>query len=81
MYLFWFTEMEKDRNGDSLGFRYGWLYPECISRVQETKTTYVIGVGKTDAFILPKRAILTEKDNRDFENIVQSKIHGRFMPM
>ena len=52
-----------------------------VYRVQETKTTYVIGVGKTDAVILPKRAILTEKDKRDFENIVQTNIHGRFMPM
>ncbi len=54
---------------------------EEVYRVQETRTTYVIGVGNTDAVILPKRAILTEKDKRDFENIVQSKIHGRFMPM
>ena len=54
---------------------------EEIYRVQETKTTYVIGVGRTDSIILPKRAILTEKDARDFENIVRSNIHGRFMPM
>lgn len=54
---------------------------EEIYRVQETRTTYVIGVGNVDAIILPKRALLTNKDVRDFEGMVQEHIHGRFMPM
>ncbi len=54
---------------------------EEIYRVQETKTTYVIGVGNTDAIILPRRAFLTDKQRRDFERIVQDHIQGRFLPM
>ena len=54
---------------------------EEIHRFQETADSYIIGVGSSDAVILPKRAILLNKDVRDFERFVQDHIQGRFMPM
>ena len=54
---------------------------EDITQVKELEHHYMIGVNQRDAVILPKRAILTEKERDEFEDLVREKIGNRFFEL
>lgn len=51
---------------------------EDITQIKELENHYMIGVNQRDAVILPKRAVLTEKQGEEFEDLVREKIGNRF---
>ncbi|MBP3891361.1 MAG: YcxB family protein [Solobacterium sp.] len=52
-----------------------------VFQIKELENYYMIGVNARDAVIIPKRAILTEKEDEDFRELIREKVGNRFFEM